>query len=277
MIKIVIDTSADYTLEEIKERDFSLVPMTVFLNGQTYIEGVNLERDDFYEMLETSVEFPKTAQPSPQKFLDVFEEAKANGDSVICILLSSKLSGTCQSAHLAKDMAEYDDIYIIDSLSAASGIKLMADYARKLANEGLSACEIAQKVEAMKSRVTILAGLDTLEYLYKGGRLSKASAIIGAAAHIKPIITVKDGAVEVIGKAIGKAKATANIISHLQNLEMDPDFPVYSVYSFGTENCEKLESKLTSNGYPIDERKQIGSTIGAHTGPGVFGVIFVAK
>lgn len=145
MIRILVDSSSDYSLEEIKEKKLSLVPITVTMNGTDYMEGLNLERNEFYHLLETSKEFPKTSQPSPQSFLDFFQEAKEKGDSLICILLSSELSGTFQSAQLAKTMVGYENIYIIDSLSATYTIKIMADYACKLVEEGFSAREIVKK------------------------------------------------------------------------------------------------------------------------------------
>lgn len=278
MIRILVDSSSDYSLEEIKEKKLCLIPITVTMNGTDYMEGLNMERDDFYHMLENSPEFPQTSQPSPQSFLDIFEEVKAKGDTLICILLSSQLSGTCQSAHLAKSMVDYNNIYIIDSLSATYTIKVMADYACQLVKAGHSAEEIVTKVEALKSRVKVVAALDTLEYLYKGGRLSKASAAIGTVANIKPIITLtENGTIGVLGKALGKCKAVAAIISRLQEVEIDTCFPVYSIYSYGMENCEKLEGKLADNGFTIDKRLQIGSTIGTHIGSGAYGVVFVTK
>ena len=278
MIRIIVDSSSDYTMEEIKEKNLTLVPLTVNIDGTSYIEGENLERNEFYELLKTCKEFPKTSQPSPEAFLKVFEDAKAAGDDVICILLSSALSGTCQSAHLAKNMVEYDRIHIIDSLSATAGVELMADYALKLIDESCSAEEIVAKVEDMKSRVHIFAALDTLEYLYKGGRLSKTSATIGTLARLKPIITVnQEGKIDVVGKAIGKQKAISGIIEQYQNFECDPTFPIHTIYSYDTENCEKLEAKLLKNDISAQHRTAIGAVIGAHIGPGAFGVVYVSK
>ena len=231
MIQIIIDSSSDYTMEEIKEKNLTLVPLTVTIDGTSYIDGINLERDEFYERLKTCQEIPKTSQPSPEAFLKVFENAKANNDDVICILLSSALSGTCQSAHLAKNMADYDRIHIIDSLSVASGLKLMADYALDLIADGCSVEEIVNKVEHMKSRVRIFAALDTLEYLYKGGRLSKSSAAIGTLARLKPIITInEEGKIEVVGKAIGKQKAISGLLSQLEKYAPDEHFTFTTLY-----------------------------------------------
>lgn len=278
MIKIAVDSSSDYTYEDIQEKKLCLIPITITLGNDNYVEGVNLNRNDFYRLLEKSSKFPHTSQPSPQAFLELFQNAKDNRDSVICILLSSSLSGTCQSAHLAKNMVDYENIYIIDSLSATFTIKIMADYACRLVSEGLSAAKITEKIEALKPRVKVIAALDTLEYLYKGGRLSRASAAIGTMANVKPIITLtEEGGIGVLSKALGRGKAAASILNHLKELGRDESFPLYPIYSYGTENCEKLEKKLLENGFSPEGRMQIGPTIGTHIGPGAFGIVFVAK
>lgn len=278
MIRILVDSSSDYTMEEISQNGFHFVPLMVSLGGKYYKDGIELKPDDFYELLINTGDFPKTSQPSPQDFADIFEDVKAKGDEIICILLSSALSGTCQSAHLAKDMVDYDGIYIIDSLAATVMIKFMGDYATKLIAEGLSATEIVAKIEAMKGKIKVAAALDTLEYLCKGGRLSRASATIGELANLKPIITVSpEGKVSVIGKCLGKNKALNFILKYLADNERNMDFPLYTLYSYGTENTEKLEERLVAEGYSYDDRVQLGSTIGAHIGPGAFAILYVAK
>ena len=278
MIRLVVDSSADFLAEELKERKIELVPLNVALAGETYQDGVTLERNQFYEILTSQEDFPKTSQPSPESFLNIFEDAKEKGDDVICVLLSSGLSGTCQSAHLAKNMAEYDNIYIVDSLSATIGIKILVEYADKLRNENVSAAEIAAKLEDVKSRIRIFAGVDTLEFLCRGGRVSRASAAIGELANIKPIINVnEEGKVAVLGKCLGKNKALRFIMDKMDAAPADENFPIYTVYTYGTENTEKLEDKLTKAGVAFTSRQQIGATIGAHVGPGAFGVIYIEK
>ena len=278
MIRIIIDSSSDYSLEELERKNLELVSITINICGNSYHDIKDINRDDFYNMLVTSGEFPMTSQPSPQEFLDIFKDAKKKGDSIIVIALSSALSGTFQSATLAKNMADYDEIYLIDSLSATHGIRHMVEYAIKLRDQGMTAADIASAVEAMKSKVKILAGVDTLEYLCKGGRLSKAAAAIGELANLKPIITVtEEGSVAVAGKALGRNKAIITIVKAIQSAQINSDFPVYSVYAYGTENTEKLEEKLENAGIHVDEMHQIGATIGTHVGPGAFGIIYVEK
>ena len=255
----------------------NLVPLHITLGEADYKDAYDLTKDAFYELLTTNEEFPKTSQPTPQDFVDAFEDAKEKGDELICILLSSRLSGTFQSATLAKSIVEYDNIHLVDSLGATHMIRIMVEYAQNLAAEGKGAKEIVEALEEMKSKIKVLAVVDTLEYLCKGGRVSKTTAAIGEAAKVKPMITVANGEVAVIGKSLGKNKAIGNLLKALGECEVDERFPIYSVSTLGTENCEVFEKRLTDAGYSFRERLQIGATIGTHVGPGVFGMIFVTK
>lgn len=278
MIRILLDSSADFSAEEAKERNMELVPINITLNDINYRDGIDITKDEFYDLLVSSESFPMTAQPSPQDFLDIFEDAKEKGDQLIYLSLSSTLSGTFQSATLAKNMAEYDDIYLVDTLSATRAIRLMAEYACKLREEGKDAATIAEELENFKSRVVILAAVDTLEYLQKGGRLSKAAAAVGELANLKPIITVTtEGKIGVPGKALGRNKALSTLVKMVTEKQIDTTFPIYSLYAVGEENTEKLEQKLGKEGVRVTNRLQIGSTIGCHIGPGAYGVIFVTK
>lgn len=278
MIRILIDSSADYTAEEAKQNNLELVSINITMGGKNYLDGVDITRDEFYDLLESSEEFPMTAQPSPQEFVDIFEDVKEKGDQLVYLSLSSGLSGTFQSATLAKSMVEYDEIYLVDTLSATRAIRLMAEYACKLREEGNDAATIAAKLEEFKSRVVIYSAIDTLEYLQKGGRLSKAAAAVGELANLKPIITVtQEGKMAVPAKALGRNKALSTLVKLVSEKEIDTSFPIYSLYAVGEENTEKLEQKLGKEGIRVTKRLQIGSTIGCHIGPGAYGVIFVTK
>lgn len=278
MLRIVVDTSADYTVEELKERNLELVSLNIVVDENSYRDIVDITRAEVYDILINQGKFPKTSQPSPQDFLEIYDDAKEKEDSVLVITLSSGLSGTYQSAILAKDMAEYDNIYIVDSLSATYGIRHLVEYACKLRNEGVEAAAIAESLEELKTRIVILAAVDTLEYLYKGGRVSKATATVGDLANIKPIITVnEEGKVVVAAKALGRNKAISSIVKSLSTYDIDENFPIYTVYAVGEENTMKLEEKVTAAGITCGERLQIGATIGVHVGPGAYGVIFIKK
>ncbi|MBQ7916709.1 MAG: DegV family protein [Firmicutes bacterium] len=276
MIKILVDSASDCRKED-NVYDY-FVPLTINFDGTEYRGGIDIDSDTFYEKLLQTKSFPRTSQPSPQDFLEIFEEIKESGDELICFTISSELSGTYQGAMMAKNIVEYDGIYVIDSRTATHMIGLMAQYARKLIADGLKAAEIVEKCEALKSRVKVFAGVDTLEYLFRGGRMSRATAAVGELASIKPVLTVTaEGKVEAVKKCLGRSRATQFIVDQVTAMELDETFPVYSVYTYNIENCEQLEKKLESKGVAVAGRRQIGSTIGTHTGPGVYGVMFVVK
>lgn len=278
MIKLLVDSSADYTKEEINNQNLLLAPLNIHIQGQDYLDGVNLFPDEFYTLLTTNEEFPKTSQPSPQEFLDIFEKVKESKDELICILLSSALSGTYQSAVLAKNMVDYDGIYLVDTLSVTAGIRLMVDKAQDLICKNKSAEEICSYLDSMKSRVKILAAVDTLEYLCKGGRVSKTAATLGNMAKLKPIVSVSlDGKVDLVAKRLGMNKSISYIIDSFMEQKLNATSSIYTIYSYGMENVEKLEKKLETKGYQIDQRLQIGPAIGTHVGPGAFGVCFVIE
>lgn len=278
MVRVLVDSSADFEMNEIQAMNLDFVSISVTLGEENFKDGIDLNKDRLYEMLEGTELFPKTAQPSPADFVEIFEDVKEKGDEMIYFALSSGLSGTYQSATIAKNMVEYDNIHLIDTLSATHVIRLMAEYAIRFRDQGMTAEEIVEKVESMKSRCRVVAAVDTLEYLCRGGRLSRAAATVGELANLKPIIAVsEEGTMKVLGKCIGRLKATSYLLKQLEEMGIDTEYPVYTIYSYGTENVEKLEEKLAKADVKVAGRQQIGATIGAHVGPGAFGIVFVEK
>lgn len=278
MIRVLVDSSADFTTDEIETKKIDMVPLTITINDQNnYRDELDLKRKDLYTMMLDDKNRVKTSQPSPQEFLEKFQIAKDNGDELICILLSSSLSGTCQSATLAKEMVDYDKIYIIDSLTATVGIRILADYALRLIEENkYTATEIVDIIEATKSKIKIKAGLDTLKFLYLGGRVSKTTAIVADAITIKPSIYVSvDGYVCVANKYLGVGRAIADFTKQMKSFDVNKDFPIYILYSHHTENAEKLHQSLLKADIPVNSLQEIGATIGVHVGPGVFGYVYV--
>ena len=176
-IQIITDAGSD--IVDCSRTDLTVLPMTIRFGDEEYLDGVNLTHRQFYEkMIETQV-LPTTSQPTPQDFLAHFEQVRDAGDSLVCVLLASKLSGTFQSAQLAKELSGYDEIYIVDSQQALCGLRMLVDFACVLRDEGLSAREIAEQVESASHRVRLFGIVNTLEYLHKGGRLPASMAVVG--------------------------------------------------------------------------------------------------
>ncbi len=278
MTRFCVDSTADFTLEEVLSRNMALVPLTVNFGEESYLDTVELDKESFYERLIHGDILPKTSLAAPGQFLEVFEEVKAAGDELICITVSGAVSGTHQSALTAKDMVDYEGIYVIDSCSTSAAIRLLVDYGDWLLKCGCSAKETAAKLEELKGRVKVVAALDTLDYLQKGGRLSKAAAAIGSLASIKPIVTFDEGGnIAIAQKCLGRGKALQWLLCHMKKQELDPSFPLYSLYTYGTENCEKLEASLQKEGYSMASRQRVNGVIGTHVGPEVYGIVYVTK
>lgn len=279
-IRIITDSAADLEPEEFTQYSLELVPLTITVDQRIYTADTKFNKQDFFRLLEASNIFPTTSQPSPADFETIFEDAREKGDEIIYVSLSSALSGTFQCASVVKAMGEYDNVYLVDSLSATLGQKLLVLHGAWLRDRGFPAAEIAARLTNLRSRIRIYAGLDTLEYLQKGGRLSKAAAGIGALARIKPVITVNpQGGVAVAGKCLGKSKAMSQIASLLEANPPDTRFPVYGVYSSNRDNLDDLRKKIAKTGTEIadDMCFSIGPVIGAHIGPGGYGVVYMAK
>ena len=239
---------------------------------------MTLTPDIFWTRL-TGGENPKTSQPSPDAFLSAFEEAKDAGDDIVCITITSALSGTMQSATIAASMTDYDDhLEIVNSKVVATAQKLLVIYACRLRDAGKSAAEIVEAVKALRSRIRLYACLDTLEYLARGGRIPKAVASVGGVVRFKPLITLSDeGAVELCGKGIGLHRATEALIKLVEKHKIDPEFPIMPLYTCDPANCEAFIKKLNAAGVSCsaENMNAIGATIATHVGPGAFGLVFV--
>lgn len=279
-IRIATDSGADMEALEFDRLHVELIPMPITVDQRTYLADKNFNKTDFFHMLEKAEIFPTTSQPSPTDMEAVFKSAKQAGDQLIYITLSSALSGTYQTANLVKTMGEYTNVFVVDSLSATLGQKLLVLHAAKLRALGRSAEEIVEELEALKGRIRIFAGIETLEYLYKGGRLSKASASLGTLARIKPVITVtQEGLVQVVGKGLGTAKAMSIVLNFVEKNPVDLDYPVMGVYSGNMDNMTILREKAKKIGLDVSEDQcfSLGPAIGAHVGAGAHGFIYITK
>lgn len=275
-VNIIVDSTADIT-EDVKER-MTVVPLTLHFGDEEYIEGVTIQKKEFYQKLIESDVLPKTSQASPADFEDVFEKIVAAGESAVVITLSSKLSGTWQSAMIAA--REYEDsVYVVDSRSVAIGTAILAKLTLRLADEGMEAREIAERLEKEREKICLIAMLDTLEYLKKGGRISAAAAFAGGVLSIKPVVCIRDGEIVILGKARGSKQGNNLLVSEIRKTGgIDFTKPILLGYT-GLDDTllQKYieDSKaLWEEGISSLETTMIGSVIGTHAGPGAVAVAF---
>lgn len=279
MVRIITDSASDIDIELADNMGVTVVPMEISFGDEVYKDCYELSVEDFYKKLIESDEMPKTSQINPFTFEEVFDEVEKNGDSAVVILMSSKLSGTYQSAVMAS-AGDYENIYIVDSLNVTVGEQCLVLYALKLRDKGLSAKEIADEIDAIKGDVKVIALLNTLEYLKKGGRISASAALAGGLLSIKPVVAVENGEVVILGKARG-SKNGNNMLRELieKSGGIDFDMPILLGYT-GLErtmldkyvqDSRKLWEKGTSNLSVI----RVGSTIGTHVGPGAIALGFI--
>ncbi len=277
-VRIIVDSAADMTPEI--QQQLSVVPMTVHFGDQEYIVGVTIDHKQFYEKLVKSDVLPTTSQATPAAFAEVFEQVRQAGDSAVVLTLASALSGTYQSAVIAA--AEYENIHVVDSGSVTIGIGILAELALGLRERGLDAEAIARTLEQEKKHVRIIAMVDTLEYLHKGGRVSKSLAIAGGLLNIKPVLSVVDGQIAMLGKARGSRQGNNLLVQQIQKSGgVDFEKPVllgYSGLSDGLLQTYMEDSRaLWEEGTDTLRYTVIGTIIGTHAGPGAVAVAFFCK
>lgn len=273
--RIIVDSTADL-MPEYKER-VSIVPLTVHFGEQEYVDGVTIDHKTFYEKLVESDVLPTTSQATPDAFIKEYEKVKEAGESAVVITISSKFSGTYQSATIAAE--EYENIYIVDSGCAAMGSGILVEMALELADAGLDAKAIAEKLEEEKKKIVIVALVDTLEYLKKGGRISKTVAFAGSLLNIKPVLSVIDGEIHMLGKARGSKMGNNLLVQEIEKAGgVDFSKPVLLGYS-GLSDALLLKyiedsRHLWDQGLETVRYTTIGSVIGTHAGPGAVAVAF---
>ena len=277
-VRIIVDSTTD--ARESYRAKMQFVPLTVRFGETEYYDGVDLDKREFYEKLVESDVLPTTSQATPAMFDTVFRETAAAGDSAVVITLSSKLSGTYQSAVLAAD--GYENIYVVDSQSVSIGAGVLAELGVRLNEQGRSAAEIAETLMRAREDVCVIALLDTLEYLKKGGRISKTVAFAGGMLNIKPVVTIQDGAVVMIGKARGSRNGNNLLVEKINQAGgVDFDRPVLLGYTgLSSALMEKYveDSKALWEGHVHQlDSCLLCSVIGTHAGPGAVAVAFFKK
>lgn len=273
--RIIVDSTSDL-MPEVKEK-VHVVPLTLRFGEEEFIDGVTIDHKTFYEKLVETDVFPSTSQAVPSAFEVEYDKARKAGESVVVITLASKLSGTYQSAVLAAE--DYENIYVVDSTSVAIGGGILVELALRYLAEGMSAKEIAERLDEEKKKIVVVALVDTLEYLKKGGRISKTVAFAGSVLNIKPVISLTDGVINILGKARGSKMGNNLLMQEIEKAGgVDFDKPVLLGY---TGLSDALLQKYIADSKAIWEKglakvryTTIGSTIGTHVGPGAVAVAF---
>lgn len=282
MVKILIDSGCDVEEAQAKEMDVTVLPISVRFGNEEYLDGFTLSHEQFFEKLIESSDLPQTSQINQFAFEEKFSELTADGSEVVCITLSSRLSGTHANAvKAAKKFA--GKVFVVDSLNACIGERVLLEYAVRLVGKGeLTAAQVAEELDAKKGKIQLLAVLDTLKYLRKGGRISSVAAVAGEVLSIKPVISVVGGEVKLVGKAMGSKKSN-NLLNQLVQKCGGINFGMPYVLGYSglsdaflkkyVADSESLwKGKIENIPYYL-----IGSTIGTHVGPGAIAVAFFAN
>ncbi|MDD4069982.1 MAG: DegV family protein [Candidatus Izemoplasmatales bacterium] len=279
-VKIITDSTCDLTKELIEKNDIEVVPLFVNFGEESYLDGVNLTVPKMYELVTEKKILPKTAAPSPGSFEKTFKKYLDEGYEIVYMGIGSKFSATLQSANVAKQNLDSEDIYLVDSLNLSSGTGLLILKAIKFRSQGLSGKEIKEKLEEIVPKVRSQFVIDTLEYLYKGGRLNALSALFGSMLRIKPIIKVRDGIMAVGKKGRGSIKKgidlmLGEVFEDKDNI--DSDFMMIT-HSLADESSTYIKSRLEGE-IKVDNLydTSAGCVISSHCGKGTIGVLYILK
>ena len=280
-VRIIVDSAADMEADFVSVKGNYIVPLKIIFGEEEFLDGVNLDGRRFYEKLIESDELPTTSQATVIDFEQVYKEVSDAGDTAVVITISSKLSGTFQSACIAAE--DYKDkIRVVDSLQATVGEHILADLAVMLSEKGWNVNEIADKLEQKREDICLIALLDTLEYLKKGGRISKSVAFVGGILSIKPVICIKNGEVVILGKAKG-SKNGNNMLNEFITKEGGVDFDMPYRLGYTGISDALLKKYIYDNTYLWESESEnlpitiVGSAIGTHAGPGAIAVAFFRK
>lgn len=272
MFTIIADSTCDINLERAKEMGVHIIPLSVCFEDREYLDKYEISNEEFYEKLESSENLPRTALVSVGAFVDAFEEYPT--DDILVMTISSDLSGTNNSARLAKEMCERDNIYIVDSRVASLGLGLMVEKAVEL-SRGLSAQQVAALMENYAKKIRVYGVVDTMKYLVKGGRVSAIQGSVGGLIGIKPLICVKDGVISSVGKGRGTKNAVNKMLEIIEEDEINYDEQIAFATSGEAQGLEYLKASM--NQEDCEKFYSIGSVVGTHTGPGVVAVAFFTK
>lgn len=280
MITIIVDSTADFSTGELEELKLLRAPLTLHWDGKEYRDGVDITPPEFYERLRNSASLPTTSQVPAPVFGDLFRQALERGDEVIAMTLSHRLSGTYQSATIARDELSDEEagrVWLLDTGTASLGFMILAREAVRMRDEGCDAKRIVEVLEQLRQRLYIYACVDTLKYLHKGGRLSGSAAVMGTLLSVKPVLCIRDGLISVEHKVRGSAAAHDWVAKAVKKLGIDRSYPII----VGSTQCPEQEQNFTRSLHDLADIEpsdycEIGSVIGTHAGPGAVAVAFIA-
>lgn len=279
-VRIIVDSAAD--VQNIKHSQLTVLPMSVAFGADIYLDGETITHEQFFEKLVSSEGLPSTGQITPFAFSEAIEKAHASDEDVVIITVSSKLSGTWQSAVTAASQTD-KEVQIVDSNNVCIGERILVRYALQLLDEGRSAREIANALTDVRDRVVVLASLDTLEYLRRGGRISSAAGVVGEMLSIKPVVAVENGLIVLRGKARGSKNARNLLTQQLSEHPADFSMPLCTAYSgLSSKALDAYIEDLSALWKDNVARESldvttVGATIGTHVGPGAIAVAYFAR
>lgn len=277
-VELIVDSTVDVP-ERVRSR-LTVVPLTIHFGQEEFLDGVTMDRHRFYERLVESDVLPTTSQASPAAFDQELRRVRDSGSAAVVLTISSKLSGTYQSACIAA--ADYDNVYVVDSGTAAIGTGILAEYALTCIDRGMDAAALVRELTEKREDVCVLALVDTLEYLKRGGRISKTTALAGGLLNIKPVLTIEKGEILLIGKARGSRQGTNLLVEKIRACGgIDFQLPILLGYTGLTDVFLKKyvedSRALWENGVDGLESTLIGGVIGTHAGPGAIAVAFFRR
>lgn len=275
-IKIITDSTADLSKEIYEKYDIEVLPLLINFGEESYLDGIEINPNKVFERIEHDDVLPTTAQVIPSRFLEVYKKYLNEGYKIISIHMSSAMSGTYQSAYIAKEMLESQDISVIDSQNVTAALGILVLKAAKLKEKGYDIVRMEEELNDIKENIKLSVYFDSLEYLVRGGRISKTAGIVGGMLGIKLILEIKDGIMSVKDKIRGNKKSINRIISDLEHANLDDDVPVILIDVNNIGIKEALRDYMENNNINFIECP-VGSTVSIHSGPGCCGLVFLTK
>lgn len=275
-IKIITDSTCDLPEYLLQKYDIEVLPLYINYGNESYLDGVEITLDELIHKIENGDTFPTTAQVTPIRFYECYKKYLDEGYKIVSIHISSKMSGTYQSSCLARTMLETEDIYNIDSMNVTAGLGLLVIKACRLKEEGLSPKEIQNEIVKAIPHVKSSLAFDTLDYLVKGGRLSKTAGVIGNLLGVKPILEVRDGEISIMDKVRGSKKAVKTILDYVDNIGVKEGEPCFLLHVRNKELLDTLKESITGKESEYIEN-EVGCTVGVHAGPGAGGIFFIEE